>query len=192
VEARVNFMILAVAVALLVPAPARDDELPSGHIKPPRKVKSVPPEYPPEAVKSGLQGIVLLECTIGADGSVVDAKVLRGDAPLTDAAIRAVRKWRYTPVEFNGKATQFVMTITINFGRVKAVSVNGLCQSLSSQHEAVRESAAILLGTARTGGKIRAGDMAEAKRALKALLEREQSERVRKAAQDALAHLESE
>jgi len=48
-----------------------------GNIKAPTKVKHVNPTYPPIAQSARVQGVVIIEATIGPDGSVKDAKVLR-------------------------------------------------------------------------------------------------------------------
>src|SRR6185295_17588244 len=65
-------------------------------IKEPKKLKNVPPSYPEDALRAGLQGIVLIECVIDPKGTVDSVKVLKGVPPLTDAATKAVKQWRYT------------------------------------------------------------------------------------------------
>jgi TonB family protein len=158
----------------------------------PRRVKSSSPEYPTEAVQAGLQGAVVIECTVGTDGKVREASALRGEAPLTDAAVRAVKKWRYEPLLLDGTPTEFILTVTVNFTRIERVTVDGLCDSLRSRYEAVRESAATLLGQVRSGRRIGADDVAQARRELKALLTREQVPRVREAAEKAVLRLEGQ
>jgi periplasmic protein TonB len=56
-----------------------------GNIKPPQKTHHVSPMYPPIAQSARVQGIVVIEATIGPDGAVQDARVLRS-IPLLDAA----------------------------------------------------------------------------------------------------------
>jgi TonB family protein len=86
-----------------------------GKIRPPTKVKDVKPVYP-DAAKSGrVQGVVIVEATIGADGKVIDAKVLRSVPMLDQAALDAVKQWEFTPTLLNGKPVPVVMTVTINF-----------------------------------------------------------------------------
>ena len=63
------------------PAPVRV----GGNIKPPTKTKDVRPVYPPIAQSARVQGVVIIEATIGPDGHVQEAKVLRS-IPLLDAA----------------------------------------------------------------------------------------------------------
>jgi TonB family protein len=86
-----------------------------GNIPPPTKLRDVKPIYPPEAQSAGIQGVVILEVTIGADGRVSDARVLRSIPPLDDAALGAVRGWEFTPTLLNGVPVPVIMTVTVNF-----------------------------------------------------------------------------
>jgi periplasmic protein TonB len=86
-----------------------------GNIKAPQKVKHVNPVYPPIAQSARVQGVVILEATIGPDGAVKDAKVLRS-IPLLDAsALDAVRQWQFTPTLLNGVPVPVIMTVTVQF-----------------------------------------------------------------------------
>ena len=64
-----------------------------GNIKAPTKTKNVNPVYPPIAQSARVQGVVIIEATIGADGRVKDAKVLRSIPLLDQAALDAVKQW---------------------------------------------------------------------------------------------------
>lgn len=86
-----------------------------GNIRPPSKVLDVKPEYPQVALDADVSGVVILETTIGPDGVVREAKILRSIPLLDQAAIAAVRQWRYTPTLVNGVAVPVVMVITVNF-----------------------------------------------------------------------------
>ena len=86
-----------------------------GNIRPPEKVKDVPPVYPPVAQSARVQGIVILEAIIGLNGKVSEVKVLRSVALLDEAAITAVRQWEYTPTLLNGVPVSVIMTVTVNF-----------------------------------------------------------------------------
>ncbi len=86
-----------------------------GDIRPPRKVTDVAPVYPPLARAAGVQGIVILEAVIGEDGGVRDVRVLRSKQLLDEAAMDAVRQWRFTPTLLNGEPVPVVMTITVAF-----------------------------------------------------------------------------
>lgn len=93
------------------PAPVRV----GGGIQPPTKIVDVKPVYPPEAMASRPQGTVIIEATIGTDGTVQNAKVLRSIPLLDDAALAAVRQWRFTPTLVNGQPVPVVMTVAVNF-----------------------------------------------------------------------------
>jgi TonB family protein len=74
-----------------------------------------PPEYPPLARKAGIQGMVVLQVRLKADGSLSVEKVLEGEPALADAAIAAVRKWQAKPEQIAGKNVEVVSTVSFNF-----------------------------------------------------------------------------
>ncbi len=78
-------------------------------------LKRVQPKYPPAALAVRTQGTVQIEATINKEGSVVNPKVLSGDAILAHAAIEAVRQWRYKPYYLDGEPVEIQTQITINF-----------------------------------------------------------------------------
>jgi protein TonB len=86
-----------------------------GAIKAPQKVLDVKPVYPPIALASRVSGVVIIEARIGADGAIEDARVLRSIPLLDEAALDAVRQWRFTPTLLNGQAVPIMMTMTVNF-----------------------------------------------------------------------------
>jgi protein TonB len=86
-----------------------------GNIKPPNKVRNVAPVYPPIAQQARVQGVVIIEATIGPNGRVTDARVLRSIPLLDQAALDAVRQWEYTPTLLNGVPVPVIMTVTVNF-----------------------------------------------------------------------------
>ena len=86
-----------------------------GQIKPPTKVKDVRPVYPEIARSARVAGQVAIEATIGTDGKVVDARVIRSVPLLDQAALDAVRQWEYTPSLLNGVPVPVMVTVTINF-----------------------------------------------------------------------------
>jgi protein TonB len=97
--------------ALGMPAPVR---VGSG-VKSPRKTRDVQPKYPPLAQTVGVEGVVIIEATIGIDGRLINAKVLRSIPLLDQAALDAVRQWEFTPSLLNGVPVPVIMTITVNF-----------------------------------------------------------------------------
>jgi protein TonB len=86
-----------------------------GNIKPPTKIRDVKPLYPAIAQSARVQGIVIIEATIGQNGLVQEAKVLRSIPLLDQAALDAVRQWQFTPTTLNGVPVPVVMTVTVNF-----------------------------------------------------------------------------
>ena len=88
-----------------------------GRVMEPKKVKDVAPVYPAMAQSAGVTGVVEIKATIGANGKVTDAKVVRSVPLLDQAALDAVRQWEYIPMLLNGVPTSVVITVTISFTR---------------------------------------------------------------------------
>jgi len=78
-------------------------------------IHDVTPQYPPEAGRARLAGTVVLMAVIGRDGSVRDVRVESGLAILAQAAIDAVKQWRYKPYLVDGEPVEVDSRITINF-----------------------------------------------------------------------------
>lgn len=78
-------------------------------------IHRVEPQYPEEARAQGIQGAVVLEVHIGSDGSVAQVKVVSGQPVLANAAMSAVKQWRFKPRQVNGQAAEMQTTITLNF-----------------------------------------------------------------------------
>jgi protein TonB len=96
-------------------APPPEPQHIGGNIRPPAKVRDVLPIYPTIAQAARVQGVVIIEATIGPDGHVQAAKVLRSIPLLDQAAIDAVRQWQFTPTLLNGVPVPVIMTVTVNF-----------------------------------------------------------------------------
>jgi periplasmic protein TonB len=96
------------------PAPSRPVRLHSG-MTAPRKVADVPPNYPEIALRTRVDGVVIIEATIDERGNVIEARVLKSVSLLDAAALAAVRQWKFTPARLNGEAVPVVMTVTVNF-----------------------------------------------------------------------------
>jgi protein TonB len=104
----------------------------------------VAPQFPAEAVGVGITGVVMIEATIGVDGVVRDARIVRREGTArfdrTDpaqgrdtghsaaqlqaallgfdaAALAAVRQWRYSPALLNGRPTDVTVTATVVFAQ---------------------------------------------------------------------------
>lgn len=86
-----------------------------GDINPPKRIKYAHPAYPPVALMARIEGVVVVEAIIGKDGKIKSARVVRS-APLFDeAALKAVKRWEYTPMVSNGEVREVQLTVTINF-----------------------------------------------------------------------------
>jgi periplasmic protein TonB len=86
-----------------------------GQIQAPALVKRVEPIYPDLAVLAKVTGTVILEAVVTVDGSVESVRVLRSVKFLDNAAIEALKQWRYSPLVLNGEPTPFVLTVTLSF-----------------------------------------------------------------------------
>ena len=78
-------------------------------------VYDIAPKYPPEAGRAQIEGTVVLLAVIGKDGTVEDVRVKSGLSVLAQAAIEAVKQWRYRPYLMNGEPVEVDSQITINF-----------------------------------------------------------------------------
>jgi len=78
-------------------------------------IHRVQPEYPPAARVICLSGTVNLRAIIGTDGSVRDLQPLSGNALLVNAALAAVRQWRYQPTRLSDEPVEVETYITVNF-----------------------------------------------------------------------------
>jgi len=98
------------------PAPAMPQpiHLHSG-MQSPRKIVDVQPVYPSLAVSAHHEGLVILEAILDARGNVTSLRTLRSDPLLDQAALDAVRQWKYSPALLNGVPVPVIMTITVKF-----------------------------------------------------------------------------
>ena len=78
-------------------------------------VHQVTPLYPSQALPLRLEGPVVLDATVSENGQLENVKVISGHALLAQAAIDAVRQWRYRPYLLNGKPVRMQTKITVNF-----------------------------------------------------------------------------
>jgi protein TonB len=78
-------------------------------------VHGAKPVYPPEAQKNKITGVVVMHAVIAKDGSVAKVDVISGPAELRQAAIDAVKQWKYKPTTLNGTPVQVLTQINLNF-----------------------------------------------------------------------------
>ncbi|HYL67757.1 MAG TPA: TonB family protein [Candidatus Limnocylindria bacterium] len=100
--------------------PAVQPEAPvkiGGEVKEPRLIASTLPVYPLAARQTGVEGDVIVNTTIDKSGSVVGMHVVSGPAILRQAALDALRRWKYEPSMLNGQPVAVEMQVTIKFHR---------------------------------------------------------------------------
>jgi protein TonB len=78
-------------------------------------IQRKPPVYPPIAKSAHVSGTVELHATISKNGTIKDLHVVSGPAMLRQAAVDAVRDWRYKPYRLNNEPTEVETTITVIF-----------------------------------------------------------------------------
>ncbi len=79
-------------------------------------VRQVKPEYPERARAKGIQGIAMLEAVISMEGVPLSLHVVESPDPaLAEAAMEAVKQWRYEPTRLNGEPVEVVTEIAVRF-----------------------------------------------------------------------------
>ena len=90
-----------------------------GRVRPPKPVVQVHPEYPTLAKQARIQGQVQIDAVLDEQGNVVEMKVISGPPLLYQAALDALKKWKYEPTYLNDQpiAVQMIVTITFVLGQ---------------------------------------------------------------------------
>ena len=78
-------------------------------------ITSVPPVYPALAKTQHVSGGVTIDALIDASGRVTTMKVISGPTLLQQAAMDALKQWKYQPATLNGTAVPMHLTVTIQF-----------------------------------------------------------------------------
>jgi protein TonB len=86
-----------------------------GNVQAARLVNKVQPLYPPLARQTRISGTVKLHAIIGKDGSVQQLAMVSGHPLLVQAALDAVRQWRYQPTLLNGEPVEVDTEIDVIF-----------------------------------------------------------------------------
>jgi periplasmic protein TonB len=105
-------------VVALAPPPSAPHDRPlaqSEGVMSARLERRAQPDYPQAAKWMHLSGMVRLRAVIGTDGSVQQLRVLSGNPILAQAAVAAVRQWRYQPTRLNGQPVEVLTNITVTF-----------------------------------------------------------------------------
>jgi TonB family protein len=80
-----------------------------------RVAKKVAPQFPPAARQLNISGTQEVEITVDESGSVVDAKVLKGNAMFSQASLAAVKQWKFTPLVHDGAPKSFTTVIVFSY-----------------------------------------------------------------------------
>jgi len=86
-----------------------------GEVKPARLLSTIPPVYPQLAKAQRVSGAVVIDASIDANGQVAATRVLSGPALLHQAAMDAVKQWKYQPATLNGIPTAMHLSVTVQF-----------------------------------------------------------------------------
>ena len=116
---------LAVAFALITPAAAQDEpirlppvEVRAAHPLIPAQYRSTPtPPYPSSAREQGVEGEVVLDVEVRANGRVGDVRVKRssGAPALDEAALAAVKQWTFIPARRGPRAVDSRVEVPVTF-----------------------------------------------------------------------------
>jgi periplasmic protein TonB len=86
-----------------------------GNIKESMRIRFVKPEYPELAKRARVSFTVILVIVIDEEGNVSDIKIQQGHPLLNDAAVSAVKQWKYTPTVLNGEPVPITGTVNVVF-----------------------------------------------------------------------------
>ena len=86
-----------------------------GDVTPARLLSSTPPAYPQLAKTQRIEGAVRIDALVDAAGKVSSMKVVSGPVLLHQAAMEALRQWKYQPAMLDGKPVSMHLTVTIQF-----------------------------------------------------------------------------
>jgi protein TonB len=84
-------------------------------VKPAKLLTRVPPVYPALARGQHVSGDVLIDALIDPTGHVTTMKIISGPTLLHQAAMDALRQWKYQPATLDDKPVQMHLTVTVQF-----------------------------------------------------------------------------
>ena len=86
-----------------------------GLVKEPKRIGYVEPVYPEIAKNAKVSGMVIIEIQIAKDGSVAKTKLLRPAPLLDEAAVEAVKQWKYEVSYLANEPVEVLLIVTVNF-----------------------------------------------------------------------------
>jgi protein TonB len=90
-----------------------------GRVRPPKAIVQTRPDYPLLAKQARIQGQVQIDAILDEQGNVMDMKVVAGPPLLYQAALDALKRWKYEPTYLNDQpiAVEMIVTITFQLGQ---------------------------------------------------------------------------
>jgi protein TonB len=86
-----------------------------GNVQESRLIRRVDPPYPDLAKRARVSGKVTLVVTVDEEGNVTECSVTSGHPLLNDAALNAVKQWKYSPTLLNGEPVPVIANVTVIF-----------------------------------------------------------------------------
>jgi TonB family protein len=87
-----------------------------GDVRAPEKISAPQPQYTEIARKARVQGVVIVQAIIDKQGAVTNVKVLKGlPMGLEEAAVDAIKQWKFKPATLNGRPVTVYYNLTVNF-----------------------------------------------------------------------------
>jgi protein TonB len=97
------------------PTPEPKKTVVSGGVLTGKAISKPPPAYPAIAKAARAQGTVVVQITVDESGRVISASAISGNPLLQQAAVAAVRNWRFSPTMLSGQPVKVTGTVTVNF-----------------------------------------------------------------------------
>ena len=111
---------VALALGLLIsPLVAQEDDTiykPGNGVSSPRLISDVKPQYTAGAMRRGVNGSLLLRCVVDRDGVPTRLEIVQSlDDELDRASLDALKQWRFTPGQKDGRAVLVQIDVTMAF-----------------------------------------------------------------------------
>jgi protein TonB len=87
----------------------------NGGVQAAKLIYQVKPVYPPLARQARVQGVVVLEAVINKNGAIGSLRVVSGHPLLNQAALDAVKQWRYEPTLLSSEPIDVITSVTVTF-----------------------------------------------------------------------------
>ncbi len=129
-----------------IPAQIREPIRVGSNVQNSKLVEKVDPEYPELARRARITGFVDMSVTVDEQGNVTDVRVVKGHPLFNDAAVAAVKKWRYSPTLLNGVPVPVITTVTIGFSPEEPTGSVALAQRLNPFEKGIPSGASVTFG----------------------------------------------